>query len=396
MGGPTIGPLLLLVAGAGAMLRIPLERGPWVPPKFWGGGGGPRSRSGGGAAAPARLRNFMDAQYYGMISLGTPPQNFSVVFDTGSADLWVPSSRCCLLYLACWLHPHYHSLLSCTHRPNGTEFGISYGSGSLRGFLSTDTLTVSNVSVPNQTFAEAVALPGLAFAAARFDGVLGLAYPGAAAGPARPVFDSMMGLGLFRNNVFSFYLRSGASEGDGGELLLGGIDERLFEGPLHYVPVTRKSYWQVHMDRVSVGSPGVAGCRDPPLCRGGCEAIVDTGTSLITGPSAEVTALHRALGGFRALQGQYVTECDKVRSLPNVTFALSGAEFTLSAEEYVLQVSQPGSLTCISGFMALDIPRPAGPLWILGDVFLARHYAVFDRDRDRLGLARSRQHPRDP
>ncbi|XP_051631363.1 cathepsin D-like, partial [Manacus candei] len=308
MGGPAVGRLLLLVAGAGAMLRIPLERGPWVPPKFWGSGGAPpspRARSGGGAAAaPARLHNYMDAQYYGVISLGTPPQRFRVIFDTGSADLWVPSSRCCLLYLACWLHPHYQPGLSCTHRANGSAFAISYGSGSLRGFLSTDTLTVSNVSVPNQTFAEAVALPGLAFAAARFDGVLGLAFPGAAAGPARPVFDNMMAQGLFRDNVFSFRLRSGAQEGDGGELLLGGIDEGQFEGPLRYIPVSRRSYWQVHMDRLSVGSPGAVGCRDPPVCRGGCEAIVDTGTSLITGPKIEVDALIRALGGAKAVGGQ--------------------------------------------------------------------------------------------
>ncbi|NXT77253.1 CATD protein, partial [Zapornia atra] len=47
----------------------------------------------------------------------------------------------------------------------------------------------------------------VAFAAARFDGVLGLAFPGAAAGPARPVFDSMMAQRLFQHNVFSFRLR---------------------------------------------------------------------------------------------------------------------------------------------------------------------------------------------
>ncbi|XP_072703859.1 cathepsin D-like isoform X1 [Ciconia boyciana] len=332
----------------------------------------------------------MDAQYYGTISLGTPPQPFRVIFDTGSADLWVPSARCCLLYLACWLHPHYQPALSCTHRPNGSAFAITYGSGSLRGFLSQDTLTVSNVSVPEQTFAEAVALPGLAFAAARFDGVLGLAFPAAAAGPAQPVFDNMMSRGLFRHNVFSFCLRSGAAEGDGGGLLLGGIDEAQFEGPLRYIPVSRRSYWQLHMERVSVGTPGSAGCRDPPLCRGGCQAIVDTGTSLVTGPSEEVAALQRALGGTRAAGGQYLVDCGRVPSLPNVTFVLGGHEFSLGPQHYVLQVSQWGSPTCVIGFMALDVPPPTGPLWILGDVFLTRYYAVFDRDRNCVGLAPSK------
>ncbi|XP_065514218.1 cathepsin D-like [Caloenas nicobarica] len=391
MGGPALGRLLLLVGGAAAALRVPLQRGPWVPPKFWGGWGGPRSRSGGGAAAaPARLQNFMDAQFYGTIRLGTPPQEFRVVFDTGSADLWVPSARCCRLYLACWLHPHYQPGLSSTYRPNGSAFAITYGSGSLRGFLSQDTLQVSNVSVPEQTFAEAVALPGLAFAAARFDGVLGLAFPAAAAGPARPVFDNMMALGLFRDNVFSFHLRSGAAAGDGGELLLGGIDPQHFRGPLRYIDVTRASYWQLHMDRVSVGSSGSLGCRAPTLCRGGCAAIVDTGTSLVTGPSADVAELQRALGATQAPGGEYLVDCEKVPSLPTVTFVLGGYEFVLGPEHYVLEVSQWGSPTCVVGFMALDVPPPSGPLWILGDVFLTAYYAVFDRDRQRVGLAPSR------
>jgi len=281
--------------------------------------------------------------------------------------LWVPSSDC--LSLSCLRHNRYNHGKSSTYRANGTAFDILYGSGGVKGYLSQDTISLSGVPVVSQTFGEVTKESGMSFLAGHFDGICGMAFPRISVGGVLPVLDTMWEQKLLDDFVFSFYINA-----EGGVMILGGEDPKYRKGDFFYIPLISNTYWAIAMDDILIGNQPRNLCDGKP-----CRAIVDTGTSLIAGPSDKVAQI---------LQRAVVDpECKNLPRLPTISFMISGHNFTFTPDEYVLKLTAFGTTQCVAGFTPIDIPPPTGPLWILGDVFIRKYYVMFDRAQNRVGLA---------
>lgn len=82
------------------------------------------------------VKDYMNTQYFVDVCVGSPCQNFTVVPDTGSSNLWIYSHKCNTI--VCKYHSTYDSSKSSTYKADGGKFDISYGSGSISGFVSND------------------------------------------------------------------------------------------------------------------------------------------------------------------------------------------------------------------------------------------------------------------
>ena len=282
-------------------------------------------RHGGAPTVFMQLDNFKNTQYSGEVGVGTPPQTMRVIFDTGSANFWVYSRAC--KTLACQLHSTYDHRLSASYSPNGTALHIRYGSGSVGGHLAQDAVRLGSLApLPNQSIGEIAEETGKAFVYGKFDGILGMAFAAIAAPGTTPVFDNLLEHKLLRNGLFSFHLtdaeRAPVVGAGGGALLLGGVDPKFASSPFLFVKLlspSAPSYWAVRLSGVHVEHEAVSACSLPPSgigATGGpesdvaCRVAVDTGTSLITGPSREMARLLR--------RTKVEDDCSNIEELPPV------------------------------------------------------------------------------
>jgi len=321
------------------------------------------------------IKDYANAQYYGTVKIGSPPQEFQVIYDTGSSNLWVPEVGC----VHCgykWIHGgknKYDSDASHTFVEDGSDFSIQYGSGAVSGVFAEDSVILADdIEVKNQKFATIhdAAGMGIAYTFAYFDGILGLGFDSISVGGVETVFHQAIEQGAVEKPMFAFYLGDNAD----GELTFGGYDDTKFEGDLSWVSLSDATYWRINTDGVKIGL----------FSSGPSDAIVDSGTSLITGPSKDILAIALEIGAKPTITGQYTIDCEKVDDIPEITWTIDGKDYPVPGKDLVISASG----TCLFAMMGMDFPKP-GPQWILGDVFMRKYYTVFDYEEERVGFAKA-------
>ncbi|CAE6501061.1 unnamed protein product [Rhizoctonia solani] len=309
----------------------------------------------------------------GEITIGTPGQKFLIDFDTGSADLWVPSAS--FQSSGCRNKNTYTSSSSSTSGKvvANQKFSISYGDGSTAsGPVYTDTVSAGGLSVTNQSFS-AVTSESSSFAQDPSDGIMGLAFSSISSIGAPTFIENLGSQGTVSSSVFSMYLASNNSQ-----LYLGGTNSSLYTGDITYTGLQSRTYWLTNGTSSVDGTEAYSG-----------SMIIDSGTTLIVGEKRSVEAwwesveyATRCPSFICGASGYYLFPCS---SPPNVTFGFGGASYNVSPDYFNLgSVDRFGEI-CVGGIVGSSgVPDNA---WIVGDVFMRNVYTVFDEANSRIGFA---------
>lgn len=323
-------------------------------------------------------------QYRGRLYVGTPPKAFDLIFDTGSSWLWVTNSTC---GRRCHrVGSAFDARNSSSYEARGTLLSLEYGMGSATGYLGFESVGIANVTVRRQSLV--IVYRNTGFNGMRADGLLGLGFSQLADNNLTFV-DNLYRQGLIEAPLFAIYLSNNdfgrnAQEAHTSCITFGHSELSRYSHSkeILYLPVyTSTGYWAVPLKTVRLDNTAIAGSS--------FLAILDTGTSLLIGPAAEVMAVFEYFveRWTCQLRGSLL-ECQCGNdTLPELKFGLGheGAEFVLQPEFY----TQRRNGSCV---LLFDSTQDTG-LWILGDVFLRAFYTVFDMQEGRVGLAPSLSNP---
>ncbi|CAB1111798.1 unnamed protein product [Ectocarpus sp. CCAP 1310/34] len=366
----------------------------------------------GGGVGTVDVNDCENMEYTGVISLGTPPQEFRVIFSIATSYLWVANTDCEFCGSP---SGGYDASLSSTYEADGSPFSIedAYDYTILTGFLSNDVLTMGGMSTA-VTFAEMTEaeLEGCT----EVDGEMGM---GLTNDEETNAFEDMVEAGVVGLPIFSFFLGNmDASEGPHGVLTLGGVNQTHYEGCLEWVATSDaldgtselpgavpEGFWSVGLRDIKYGSESMLSSR--------AAAILDTGASLIQGPFDDVAMIADMIGAMcikftEVMEASSSSSADIIECMndprevelilvecatdfDDINFFFGGDDFALTETELLQPLTDFASTDsvfdpmCIFGMIGADLTDT----WVLGDPFLRTFYTAYNVQTQTVGIARA-------
>lgn len=356
--------------------------------------------------------------FFGTVHVGAPSaQTFTVVFDTGSGHVFVPTKEC--KSEACSTHRQYDRQQSSSaididydgvaidpKVDERDQVALAFGTGEIAGEFVKEVVCLDRGA---KSRAEALKRPdcvGLRlimavemtpdpFASFAFDGVIGLGLGALSLHEEFNFFGQMSKQGLIAQPRFGVFLAQ--NDDDDSEIAFGGHDERRVSSPLRWAPVhsPELGHWQLRIKSVRVGNETVS------LCEGkSCYTIVDSGTSLLGVPKQITSNLHHMMARQLSKDDDLsTTDCRKV-SGPPIVFEMDDFSVQLEAEDYSRPApmhvqSEDGSEMygfCRASLLPVAMEEPLSKnLFIWGEPMLRKYYTAYDWQMKQIGFAEPRQ-----
>ena len=280
--------------------------------------------------------NFANAQYTVPVKVGTPAQTLNAVPDTGSFELMMTSTEC----VGCDKHPKFDKSKSTTFVSLGTVVDTKFGQGDVSSQAHYDRVQLGELSADKQSILLMTSNQLRNFDEAAYDAVMGMGRET----KARTYSEDLSLMASLHAPVTGVCV--GQHDQEPGRLQVGaGVPG------LSYVslPVVGTTHWSIAIDGISLSSNStsaggvsvdtntlITGCETT-----GCQAIVDSGTSLMALPSSILTQVLNKIGHI-------APDCSNVDSLPSLRFSASGHTFDLPPQVRPCCLHEPAALSLLS------------------------------------------------
>ncbi|KAJ6577379.1 aspartic peptidase domain-containing protein, partial [Mycena capillaripes] len=325
-----------------------------------------------------------DIGYLATVHLGTPPRPYSLLVDSGSADMWVGGEHCWGVDGGnCGDHRFLGEKSSSSFRDTGKPWYTGYGTGYVSGDLVQDRVAFAGCTLPNHTF-------GVAWnESSQFtpddiplDGVLGCARQDLSMQQTPTLLNALQSAGCISKRILSYKISRQSDGENDGEITVGDMDPSKYDASslVRLKNVNTAGFWEAKLDAVKVSGKEVD--------LGPRGVVFDTGTTLFIAPKSDVAAIHQFIPGskFDESWNAWTVPCTTDAS---VSLVFGGKSFPILPEDLAFLPLDPNNTTgaCTSAIAEGDVSEGPGH-WLVGDTFLKNAYLSTNEEKNEISLAR--------